>query len=362
MGFVSNAVGSLLGIPQGNKSPQAVPLQQTVTPEQLAQAQAQQQSAFGMNQNFANAVMGNNGLANQANVFGQQQGLANQFQGIANGTGPNPALAQLNNTTGQNIANQSAMMAGQRGAGANAGMLARQGAMMGGNLQQQAVGQGAALQANQQLAAMNALQNQQNMMGNMANIQVGQQQTAVNNVGSLASQNQGQLLGATGQANQQAIAQQQGINQINAGQQAQQAQATAGLLGGLGAAGMSALTGGAAAATPTMMADGAAPASSTLSMPSNSLLGAKAYASGGTVNSPQSHVSHFFNGLNLQAGGGVPGQATVEGDSLKNDTVPAMLSPQEIVLPRSVTNSKDPGEAAKRFVEAIKTKQAKKSK
>ncbi len=43
----------------------------------------------------------------------------------------------------------------------------------------------------------------------------------------------------------------------------------------------------------------------------------------------------------------VPGQAEVDGDSPKNDKVPAMLSPGEVVLPRSISH--DP-EKARRFV------------
>jgi hypothetical protein len=49
-------------------------------------------------------------------------------------------------------------------------------------------------------------------------------------------------------------------------------------------------------------------------------------------------------------GGPVPGIATVSGDSDKNDTVQAMLSPGEIVLPRSVTMAKNAPEAAAKFV------------
>lgn len=56
-------------------------------------------------------------------------------------------------------------------------------------------------------------------------------------------------------------------------------------------------------------------------------------------------------------GGKVPGQAQVEGDSLKNDKVPAVLSPGEIVIPRSVVaNGPD---AAKKFVAAIIAKKGK---
>jgi hypothetical protein len=40
-------------------------------------------------------------------------------------------------------------------------------------------------------------------------------------------------------------------------------------------------------------------------------------------------------------------------DNEKNDTVPAMLSPGEIVIPRSVVAAPNPGEAAKKFVEAL---------
>lgn len=43
---------------------------------------------------------------------------------------------------------------------------------------------------------------------------------------------------------------------------------------------------------------------------------------------------------NFKNGGQVPGQANVPGDSPKNDTVHAMLSPNEIVVPRSLADSK----------------------
>ena len=45
--------------------------------------------------------------------------------------------------------------------------------------------------------------------------------------------------------------------------------------------------------------------------------------------------------INFKGGGGVPGQARVPGNSRDNDTVPAMLSPGEVVLPRTVV--KNPG-------------------
>ncbi len=51
-----------------------------------------------------------------------------------------------------------------------------------------------------------------------------------------------------------------------------------------------------------------------------------------------------FNAFNFEAGGPVPGQAKVEGNSLKNDVVDAKLSPGEVVLPRTVAH--DPEKAA----------------
>ena len=53
-------------------------------------------------------------------------------------------------------------------------------------------------------------------------------------------------------------------------------------------------------------------------------------------------------------GGAIPGKASVSGDSPKNDTVPTMLSPGEVVLPRSVVNAKNSPEKAKEFVAALK--------
>lgn len=55
----------------------------------------------------------------------------------------------------------------------------------------------------------------------------------------------------------------------------------------------------------------------------------------------------------MQRGGKVPGKAQMAGDHPKNDTVHAMLSPGEIVIPRSL--AEDP-ERAKRFIEELKGK------
>lgn len=57
-------------------------------------------------------------------------------------------------------------------------------------------------------------------------------------------------------------------------------------------------------------------------------------------------------GLDFGAGGPVPGEAEVAGNSLENDKVPAMLSPGEVVLPRTVAHKPH---QAKRFVEHLRS-------
>lgn len=50
------------------------------------------------------------------------------------------------------------------------------------------------------------------------------------------------------------------------------------------------------------------------------------------------------------AGGDVPGKAKVRGDSETNDTVKTLLSPGEVVIPRSIMQSDDPAANAAKFV------------
>jgi hypothetical protein len=57
--------------------------------------------------------------------------------------------------------------------------------------------------------------------------------------------------------------------------------------------------------------------------------GVVCYASGGAVDTHDHAIC-------MKLGSYVPGKAAVDGDSEKNDTVPAMLSPGELVIPRSV--------------------------
>ncbi len=124
-------------------------------------------------------------------------------------------------------------MAGQRGTGANAGLLARQAAMQGGANQQAAAGQGATMQAQQSLGALGQL-------GGMANQQAGQQAQGLQNLNAAQQGYQSNLLNAIGQQNSAKVANQTSLNSAGAGLQQQSNSATGGLLGGAA----SALTGG----------------------------------------------------------------------------------------------------------------------
>ena len=73
-------------------------------------------------------------------------------------------------------------------------------------------------------------------------------------------------------------------------------------------------------------------------------------------NQPYAHGGEVEH---MEEGGNVPGEPNVPGDSAQNDTVPAMLSPHEIVLPRTVTQAPNAPDAAAQFVGAIKGQQPK---
>lgn len=166
-----------------------------------------QASAPGITtQNFSQPV-GAAQMGSQA-TYNSQNNLAQQLMNQSVGGGPNPALNQLNQTTQQNVQNQGAMMASQRGASGNPALMARQAAMQGANTQQQAVGQAASLNAQQQLAAEQGAANVENNMGNQSL----QQQSILQ--GAQAAQNAtittGQL-GAQG-INSQVAAQNSGAN------------------------------------------------------------------------------------------------------------------------------------------------------
>lgn len=304
------AIGGILGLSGGANGtgfsgPQGAPIVNTTNPAQTSAAYTGTQGSLSSQQALLSALQAQNGLGNQSQVY-------NQFQGIANGKGPNPAQAMLNQSTGQNVANQGALMAGQRGASSNVGLIAKQAAQQGSAIQQNAAGQAATLQANQSLNALNSA-------GNMANTQAANQigATTTNTQANLAEQQA--LMNAQNAFNQNQVSMQNNINSANAGLAQTNMGGQQSFLGGVGNA--------AGGVTGLFAAGGAVQGSSG----PRSMI-AKHMASG--------TVQDYRQGGNIMAA--TPGQkAVVSGNSYSNDRIPSVLSEGEGVLDRKTMS--DPG-------------------
>lgn len=398
MGFI----GGLLGTDSGNTGSAGMNFQagaynpyQTFTPEQIQDAYKNAQSGLSQQQSFVDALKAQNGIQNQSDVY-------NQFNQIAQGTGgPNPAQAMLNQATGANTANQAALMASQRGAGANTGLIARQAAQQGGALQQNAAGQAAIMRAQQQQNALNSL-------GGIAGQQVGELGGGIQGYNQAAQNEQAQMLGAASDYNRVQQASMASQNAANAGIAGQTSQGQQKLLGGaLGGAGSALNMGSLSSAGAAFAAHGGM---------------IQKYADGGnvmesnegqeppampTADEPISWAGKFLKGYanpqahstqiasqespTLMARGGkvpamvspgeiylppqkakevakkgqsalkdgekIPGKAKVTGDSLKNDVVSRNLDVGGVVIPRSKV---DDAKSAVDFVSAVLAKHGQK--
>src|SRR5665213_515863 len=147
---------------------------------QLQNAYGQAQQGIGEQQGISGATS-----SGVQPAVTSQQALLTALQNQANGQGPNPAQAELNQNTAANVSNQAALMAGQRGASGNVGLAATQNAQQGALTQQNAVGQAATLQAQQQLAAQQQLEAQQAQMVNQGVAATGATNTATQNEQSI---------------------------------------------------------------------------------------------------------------------------------------------------------------------------------
>lgn len=351
-----SAAPALIGGSKGAQGPRNINWTSAQADPWNLQARDESLAAQGQQQNFVNQLQGQNGVGNQSMVFGQQQALAGQLQNQANGTGPNPVQAQLAQNTAQNIGQQASLQAGQRGASSNVGLMSRNIGQQGANIQQQSVGQAATLGAQQQLAAQQALMQQQGMMGNLAGQQVGQLQTGVQNQVAATQNQQGMQLQNlqnwnTLNAN---AAQGASTNSVEYAKQNMQQNAAAASGIGAGMAGSASLFGKSA---DKMNILGSPSSNGTMVAYNGGMIGGNSlgYANGG----PVSCYGQALKGMNMKSGGAVAGKAQVKGDSPKNDTVPAVLSPGEIVIPRSVLSGPNASSKAKAFVEAILAKHGK---
>lgn len=305
------------------------------------------------NANYGNANIGLNSLA---------QTLQDQIAG----KGPSVAQTMLNQSTGQNVGNQAALQAGQRGAASNVGLMSRQIGQQGANLQQQATGQGAIQRAMEQLQATGQLGQVYGTQGSLANQNYGIAQGALNannatgakTAGENAQMNQG-LIGGASNALMGLLA--------DGGEAGSAPKQSYNVMPGLGSRsnfGFNFVSGkspksdpmvGAADITPTndnqmgfpMMSVGSNPVAVAAqggfsqSLPfappqSMKSMGAMTMAPGGIVDAKR--------------GGTVPGEPKHNYNTIKNDVVPAMLTPKEIVLPIEVTQSPDAPQRAAKFV------------
>lgn len=386
MGGLVSEVGDLFGGAPNNANFQAqgANIQNPTTSAQAGQVYGQTQQGLGQQQQLAQQLAGQNGIGNQSSVFNQQQALANQLQQNALGQGPNPAQAALNQATGQNTANTASLLASQRGAGANVGLLGRNIANQGAQNQQQAAGQSAVMQAQQQLAAQQQLGQQQAQMAGLAGQQVGQQANAIQGYNSAAQGLQGNVLNSINSQNNANVGMQSNINSANAGLAQTNANNSAKAVGGLfsglagaggtlvGGSGGSALTALAAGYSGGSVEQGAINPKIAAVAPKDRFKGAlpphiehiariyhpEKFALGGPVQTQstnaqmgtsfqnnqsqlgqgngKSSTSPTSNGINQKtalAGGGDSLNSSGQMYAAKGGKVPALLSPGEVYLP-----------------------------
>lgn len=354
--------------------------------DQIQKSYDQNLGAISAQGNLMNALAAQNGIGNQSQVY-------NQLQGVINGTGPNPAAAQLAQATGANTANQAALMAGQRGAGSNVGLIARQAAQQGAANQQNAAGQAATLQAQQSLNALNNA-------GNIANTQTANQLAATTQNTQARQSEQQNLLNAIGGYNATQAGLQSGVNAANASlantSLGNQQKFLSGSLNN-GVAGVaSMLADGGTVSAPqssfgkflngwqnnavnsgqtyqdqapmqfssdnSMEQNGAGVSHGLGQLLSKLTSAAPVEGGGASAMTPVAAVAQGGAIQDHRAGGPVKAtnkseKATVKGNSYSNDKIPAVLSEGEFVIDRESMNDKSPlGEATRKLVEALKAK------
>ncbi len=398
---IHGMLNPLLNAPQNQFQATGAPIQAGTNADQLNQGYTNAMGGLDAQNQFMNQLAGQNGIQNQTDVY-------NQMQNIAQGRGPNPAQAMLNQATGTNVANQAALMAGQRGSAANAGLMARQAAQAGAGIQQNAAGQGATMQANQSL-------NAQNQLAAIAQNQINQQGQAITGYNTAAQNEQNTLQNANTAYNNSQVGMQSNLNNVNADISKGNQTANNNLLGGIMNSGSSMMSsfmaeggevddvGQADLGKENYTSQAPAPTPDIGSMapppPSDgggggggmaSMLGLLALAAhGGEVPHHERLHSYFSEGGKVPAmvspdevylspdkvrqvveegknpmkiGQKIGGKAKKKDDSYANDTVPMTLEEGGVVIPRHITTHKMSAEKAELFVHrAIARKKAKKS-
>lgn len=351
-----------------------------------------------MNQRFhfkCGAIGGMLGLSGGASGTGfagptaaaDQTGMRNlqntyqQLQQVANGQGPDPAMAQYN----QNIQNLAGQQAGAIGSiqGISPALAARMISQQGGAAMQNAAAAGAKTQAEQQLGALGQ---QATVANNQAGNAINQQNNINNANAGLAStgmQNQAGMMGGIMQGAGMALGMADGgavpamAPMAQPGPQSQFAQFLQGASGqvapvaqmsdtAMPVSGPAALQKGASSLLGALRSK--SPAPGEVGSQVGGGIGASAGAGvgmarggkvpamvspGETYLSPQK-VAAVAKGKNpLKAGERIPGKPKVAGNSYANDVVPKMLEAGGVVIPNSIMQSKDPAGNAMDFVAKI---------
>lgn len=284
MGSIGNALGLNNQFSAGNAM---------ITPgtntAQLNQAYTGAQDALALQSDLANEQLGGQRQANE-----NQRILGNQYLDMSQGRGPNPALNQLAQSTRKNVANQTAMQAGQRGAASNVGLMARQAAQQGAATQQDAAGQAATLEAQQQIAA------QQNL-ANLSAQQTSQAGQAITGLNSAQQNEQSLLQNSNTAANNAAVGMQSNVNNVNSQTAAANQNMAGNIFGGVmsGASSLGSLFAkGGEVGDHLMLAE----------MNAHSLKHAKKYSDGGDVDPD---LGDFKASMNSATGPDVPSTSTL---------------------------------------------------
>jgi hypothetical protein len=223
----------------------------------------------------------------------QTQAMQRQ-SAIASGQAPSYSRMAFNAAQDKNARQALAMAASQRGA-SNPALAFRQA---------QIANQDANLQGAQQAAAMEQQERQQADSAITGQYKNAQNLAYNQNASNLAAQN------AQKNANMQMVA-------------------------GLGGTAASLFTGGLGGGALKLATSG---------------VGSTPTTSGG-IDSSAYNSGNYSSGLKFSQGGRVPGVAPYQGNDPQNDIVPTMLSPGEVVVPRSAVRSE---KALKMFIEKIK--------
>jgi len=304
-------------------------------------------------------LMNNINTTNQA-MQAARQGIQENAQERGVAGGGQELMSQLmNEQSNANTANQGAVNAASNNAQLALSALANQGTL-GGTMQGQAnQSQQAQAQAAAQIAQYNS---QLQSAANQYNTQNANSAQAANlqNAQNISGQNTGLANQRTeynaqvpqtvfndqmGKAQQMAGAY-QNMGNLKQQQAANQNQFTGSLLGA-----------GAGLAGDYMMGQGFANSGAMTGKQANENNNnstATPYANGGEVKCYAEGGEVHDHELCMKLGGPVPGTPEVPGDSTQNDTVPAKLSPHEIVLPRTVAQAPNAPQAAAQFVQGVK--------